>query len=226
MRLAPLVLAGLLAAARPAAAQPEDDACRAGLAHERAGALPRAFVELSRCSQAGESSAALARVKKKLAAGKFAPVSFSVTPAQAVLRIAPFTDGGPLREPHTLWLPFGTHGYVASAPGRSEVRGEIVVDSTARIHLQIQLAPLAHARPPRAVDFEADGPGVDAPIVVADPKPKKLPSLIPRRFRGGLDGEHGSGAAAGARSARRGRAAPGAAHRPARSWPWILTWGL
>ncbi len=237
-------LAALLAAAGPATAQPASaspsapdaslgDPCRAGLAHERSKALPRAFLELSRC---GSESAALARVKKRLEAGRYAPVSFSLTPAQAELRIAPLTDGAPLRDPHVLWLPFGKHTWVASAPGHSEVRGEIVVDSPARIHLQVALDPLEHARPPRAVDFEADGPAVDEPIVVADPKPKKLPSLIPKRFRGGLDPEGGSGArgdrppaatgraAAGAR--RSGRGPGGPAGRPPRGWPWILTWGL
>ena len=205
----------------PAAAPAGDDVCRAGVAHERSGALPRAYLELSRCPAADpEASAALGRVKKKLAAGKFAPVSFSLTPAEAEVRIAPFTDGAPLRDPHTLWLPYGRHSYRASAPGHAEVRGEIVVDSPARIHLQVALEPLAHARAPRAVDFEADGPAVDEPIVVADPRPKKFRSLIPRRFRGGLDGEHGE--------ARRDR--PGSrrasARRSGSPWPWILTRGL
>ena len=252
MRLAPL-LAGLLAAAgpaavqpaaaqpaaaRPAAAQPAaapaasaaapalGDPCRAGLAHERSGALPRAFVELSRCTANAEASAALGRVKKKLAAGKYAPVAFSLTPAQAAVRVAPFTDGAPLREPHALWLPFGTHTYVASASGHSEVRGVVVVDSPARILLQVELEPLEHARPPRAVDFEADGPAVDEPIVVADPRPKKHRSLIPERFRGGLDDEHGSRPRGEVPSARRGQPAARASRRPDFSWPWILTWGM
>jgi len=212
------------AAPAPAASPPAlGDSCRAGLAHERAGALPRAFIELTRCTagEAGaEAAAALGRVKKKLAAGKYAPVSFSLTPVEAELRIAPFTDGAPLRDPHTLWLPFGTYTYVATAPGHGEVRGEILVDSPARIHLQVALEPMRRARPPRAVDFEADGPAVDEPIVVADPRPKKLPSLIPKRFRGGLDGEHSEGA-------RRARpAARDTRRRPERAWPWILTRGL
>ena len=223
-------LAAFLAPAGRAHAQPSSpsavslgDACRAGLAHERSGALPRAFLELARCAApGGDAAAALARVKKKLAAGNFAPVAFSVTPAQAELRIAPFTDGAPLRDPHTLWLPFGKHTYVASAPGHTEVRGEVVVDSPARILLQVELAPLAHARRPRAVDFEADGPAVDEPIVVADPKPKKLPSLIPKRFRGGLDPQDGSGARSGRPAGSSGRHAA----RRSRSWPWILTRGL
>jgi hypothetical protein len=225
-------LAAFLAPAGPASAQPASpspsdaslgDACRAGLAHERSGALPRAFLELSRCAApAGDAAAALARVKKKLAAGKYAPVAFSVTPAQAELRIAPFTDGAPLRDPHTLWLPFGTHTYVASAPGHAELRAEVVVDSTARILLQVQLAPLVHARRPRAVDFEAEGPAVDEPIVVADPKPKKLPSLIPKRFRGGLDPEDGSSVRGGRPAGSSGQHAA----RRSRSWPWILTRGL
>ena len=227
-----IALAALVAAAPPVASQPAParpsaaDACRAGLAHERSGALPQAFLELSRCLDAGDAAAApadapatLGRVKKKLAAGKFAPVSFSLSPAAAEVRIAPFTDRAPLREPHALWLPFGRYTYFASAPGHLEVRGEIVVDSTARILQQVELAPMKRASAPRAVDFEADGPAVDEPIVVADPRPKKHPSLIPKRFRGGLDGEHGSGA----RSAR----PTATARRPApRAWPWILTWGL
>lgn len=218
LTLGPL-LAGLLGAATPASGQPVlADVCKAGMSHERAGALPRAFVALSRCSSGGEESAALGRVKKKLAAGKYAPVAFSLTPAQAEVRIAPFTDGAPLREPHELWLPFGTHTWVASAPGHTEVRGVVVVDSPARILLQVELEPVTRTRPPRAVDFEADGPGVDQPIVVADPRPKKHRSLIPDRFRGGLDGEHSPGA-------RRGRPAAPAARLPDFSWPWILTWG-
>lgn len=222
-------LAAFLASAGPASAQqaspsPPDaslgDACRAGLSHERSGALPRAFLELSRCAApGGDAAAALARVKRKLAAGKYAPVAFSVTPPEAAIRITPFTDGGPLRDPHTLWLPFGKHTYVASAPGHAELRGEVVVDSTARVLLQVTLAPLVHARRPRAVDFEADGPAVDEPIVVADPKPKKLPSLIPKRFRGGLDPEDSSGL-------RSTRPAGQHAARRSRSWPWILTRGL
>ncbi len=218
-----------LAKAQPAAASPSaappalGDSCRAGLAHERAGALPRAFIELTRCTSGeagGEAAAALGRVKKKLAVGKYAPVSFSLTPVQAELRVAPFTDGAPLRDPHMLWLPFGTYSYVATAPGHGEVRGEIVVDSPARIHLQVALEPMRRARPPRAVDFEAEGPAVDEPIVVADPRPKKLPSLIPKRFRGGLDGNHGEGAQRARPAARDTR------RRSERAWPWILTRGL
>jgi len=226
------VATAALAAAPPVFAQPAtgrpspDDACRAGLAHERAGALPQAFLELSRCSADGaepaptaDASAAFARVKKKLAAGDFAPVSFSLSPSTAEIRIAPFTDRAPLGQPHTLWLPFGRYHYVATAPGHLEVRGEIVVDSTARIHQQVALEPARRAAPPRAVDFESEGPAVDEPIVVADPRPKKHPSLIPKRFRGGLDGEHGS-------ADRSARSTATARRPPARAWPWILTWGL
>ena len=206
--------------ARPAG---DSELCRAGLAHERAGALPRAFVELTRCTArpavAPEATAALARVKKKLAAGDFAPVSFSLRPSIAAIRIAPFTDSAPLAEPHELWLPFGRHTYVASAPGYADMRGEIVVDSTARIHLQVELEAASHASPSRSVDFADEGPSVGEPIVVADPRPKKMPSLIPERFRRGLDPEAGGRRTGGASAAPQPR-------RPAHAWPWILTWGL
>jgi hypothetical protein len=96
------------------------------------------------------------------------------------------------------------------------MRGEIVVDSTARIHLQVELEPMQHTSPPRAVDFETDGPAVDAPIVVNDPRPKKMPSLIPKRFRGGLEGA----------PRRSGAQDTAARRRTANRWPWILTWGL
>jgi hypothetical protein len=233
--LAALFAAAPRALAQPAAAPPAlDDACRAGLAHERAGALPSAFLELSRCAAdaagAGAAdSAALRRVKKKLAAGDYAPVAFSVRPAGTAIRIAPFTDGAPLREPYELWLPFGRHTYAASAPGHGELRGEIVVDSPARILLQIELEPVRRAGGARAVDFEADGPAVDAPIVVADPRPKKLPSLIPERFRRGLGGEPDAAAPSAHPSDSAGgrRPAPPVRRRPrTHRWPWILTWGL
>lgn len=236
-------LAAILSAAGTGAAEPDaardravrapgdPDACRAGLAHERAGALPRAFVELSRCTArepaAAEAAAALARTRKKLAAGDYAPVSFSLQPKSAEVRIAPFTDAGPLVEPYELWLPFGTHVYAASAPGHAAMRGEIVVDSTARIHLQVELDPVVRARPSRSVDFADDGPSVGEPIVVADPRPKKMPSLIPERFRRGLDGDHAAGARGEPSPARvRGRQAPPSAARRKHTWPWILTWGL
>ena len=207
------------------AASPDGELCRAGLSHERAGALPRAFVELTRCtarpSAAAESAAALARVKKRLAGGDFAPVSFSLRPPAAVIRIAPFTDSAPLAEPYELWLPFGKHTYLASAPGYAEMRGEIVVDSTARIHLQVELEKVSRAAPSRSVDFADEGPSVGEPIVVADPKPKKMPSLIPERFRRGLDPDTGA-----RRTAAPARASPTEPRRPTRPWPWILTWGL
>lgn len=211
--------AGTRAASVAASVAP--DLCRAGLAHERAGALPRAFVELSRCTARqpapAEAVAALARVKKKLAAGDYAPVSFSLRPAGAVVRIAPFTDGAPLVEPHQLWLPFGRHPYVASAPGHADLRGEIVVDSPARMHLQVELDAVARAARSRSVDFADEGPSVGEPIVVADPRPKKMPSLIPKRFRGGLEEQ-------GAASAPRSQ--PARTRQAAHHWPWILTWGL
>jgi hypothetical protein len=221
-----IALGALAVAAGAARAQPVApaavDVCSAGLAHERAGALPRAFVELTQCtahpSAAGEAPAALARIKKKLAAGDYAPISFSLRPTTAVVRIAPFTDGAPLRDPHELWLPFGRHTYVASAPGYAEMRGEIVVDSTARMHLQVELEAMSGATPSRSVDFADEGPSVGEPIVVADPKPKKMPSLIPERFRRGLGPD-----AAGRRTAPANAPAP---RRSPHRWPWILTWGL
>ncbi len=228
-----IALAALLVAQGNAAAQPSArataDGCSSGLSHERAGALPRAFVELTRCTAGpaapAEATAALARVKKRLAAGDYAPVSFSIRPPSAEVRIAPFTDGAALADPHELWLPFGRHTYVAGAPGYAEMRGEIVVDSTARIHLQVELEAVSRATPSRSVDFADEGPSVGEPIVVADPKPKKMPSLIPQRFRRGLEAD------AGARSAARsgtGKSTPARTGQSSRRhpWPWILTWGL
>ncbi len=221
---AALVAAPGAASAQPAAARAASalDACSAGLAHERTGALPRAFVELTRCmarkEAAAEATSALARVKKKLASGDYAPVSFSLRPPGAAVRIAPFTDLAPLTEPYELWLPFGKHSYVASAPGHAEMRGEILVDSSARIHLQVELEAVSRATPSRSVDFADEGPTVGEPIVVADPKPKKMPSLIPERFRRGLGPQPGASApSTGARIRP---------SRPAHHWPWILTWGL
>jgi len=101
------------------------------------------------------------------------------------------------------------------------MRGEILVDSTARILLQVELEPVSRATPSRSVDFADEGPSVGEPIVVADPKPKKMPSLIPQRFRGGLEAD--AGARGAARSGTAGRTP---SHRRAHGWPWILTWGL
>jgi hypothetical protein len=230
-----IALVALPAAPAAGRAQPaerpagEGDACRAGLAHERAGALPRAFVELTRCTAhppaAPDAAAALARVKKKLAAGDYAPVSFSLRPPGAAVRIAPFTDSAPLADPYELWLPFGRHTYVASAPGHTEMRGEIVVDSTARMLVQVELDAVSRTAPSRSVDFADEGPSVGEPIVVADPKPKKMPSLIPERFRRGLGPDAGGGRSAAPAGASAAPTRP-RARQPTHRWPWILTWGL
>jgi hypothetical protein len=213
-----LLIAALALTGAAGAARADRDPCRAGLDLERRGALPRAYVELDRCVRAGDAGAeaALRRVKKKLADGKFAPVSFSVQPPAAELRIAPFSDGGPLREPFGLWLPFGRHRYHATAPGHLEARGEIVVDSTARVHLQIELPPVHTGQAAKAIDFEAEGPAVDEPIIVADPRPKKHESLIPKRFRGGLKGAPGTSDRPRAPAASPANPRPS----PRRRWPW------
>src|SRR5687768_13532335 len=101
--VATAVVLAMLAIAAPGAAQPAaGDACTTGLARERAGALPGAFIALERClargaPSRGDAEEALRRVKKRLAAGDYAPVSFSLQPASAEVRIAPFTESERLR---------------------------------------------------------------------------------------------------------------------------------
>ena len=224
-----LVAAGA-AAAQPAGGAPEQpagrapDPCALGLTHEKAGALVRAHLALSRCladrSSPGDrqaaARAALRRVRGALEDGDHAPVAFSVKPPKAVLHVPPFTADAPLAAPHEIWLPPGTHRYTASAPGHDEIAGTITVGGRERILLAITLRrtrPAGTGAPssPTSIDFGEDGPAVDEPIIAPDPRPKKHESLLPDRFRRGLD----------ARGPR--RAAPPRRHR---TWPWTITGGL
>ncbi|HLU64677.1 MAG TPA: hypothetical protein VKZ63_00285 [Kofleriaceae bacterium] len=204
------------AAAPPGALAGPDDPCSAGLAHERAGDLPRAHLALQRClASAGEAApaeaqAARARVVRGLAASDHAPVSFSVKPAGVALRIPPFTSDAPLGEPYVIWLPPGRHAFTASAPGYQDLTGTIEITGRERLLLTVALEPLPDAPSSTTVDFGEDGPAVDDAIVTPDPRPKKHKTLIPERFRRGLTARPGAGPRARRRAYR---------------WPTFFWWG-
>lgn len=210
------------------------DPCTAGAAAERAGQLPLAQLRLTRCAAGGDDAAsaaapALARVAKRLADGNYAPVSFSIQPATAELRLAGALADEPIGDPFEVWLSFGTHRYTVTAPGHEKLEGQVVVNSRDR-----QLVPVRLAVAPRTgsgiaeVDFGEDGPAVDSPIVQPDPRPKKHKTLIPKRWLGS-DPSAGiafDGDADGTGATRRARARPVRPRAGRRALPWTLTWGL
>jgi hypothetical protein len=220
-----VVLAITCGLSRAAAADP----CTAGADAERAGKLPLAQVLLGRCAAgtgAGASGAttALTRVSRQLAAGDYAPVVFSIEPVTAELRIAGPLADEPIAEPFEVWLPFGTHAYAVTAPGRDPVRGQVVVDGRDRQLIPVRLPITATPGGSIAeVDFGEDGPAVDSPIVQPDPRPKKHRSLIPKRWLGSDPSAGVVFDSGGTRRAPR-RARP-PRPRP-RALPWTLTWGL
>ena len=213
----------MLAATGGAAAQPAGQAadfCALGLAHEKAGLMVRAHLALSRClagratpaDRQAAARAALRRVRAALEDGDHAPVAFSVKPPGAVLHIQPYTSDAPLAAPHEIWLPPGTHRYTVSAPGHDDLAGAITVGGRERILLPVTLRPTAPAGTgSSSIDFGEDGPAVDEPIITPDPRPKKHESLLPERFRRGLE----------ARGPQRARQP-----RRHRTWPWTITGGL
>lgn len=195
--------AGPSAMAAPSAASPLPDVelrCALGVLHAHAGELSRAQLHLAACEQptvcaplrerGARAQAAVARALR--ASSALSPLDLGTTPPGWVVTVEEFPESLVVT-PHTLWLPAGPHrlrfaatAAALAAGGPDVIARPITTERHARAAVFVE-APVAVRKEPGTgkVSFEEDV--VREPQQTTRPPPEKHRSLLPARYRRGLE---------------------------------------
>ncbi|MBT8491932.1 MAG: hypothetical protein KJO07_02635 [Deltaproteobacteria bacterium] len=172
-----------------AARLPEPDGqCARGVVNARVGPPARAFAQLISCDRVSAELEPWVRrarrdLDKKLARGRFAPVSVVLEPKAAVVDISSSSFSGlRLVGPELLWLHYGKHTLTASADGFQQASTVVVVDDRSRQTVVLQLAEkrAASAVTSGSVDFSDEAAA--EPQATGNLKKIKRKSLLPDRY--------------------------------------------
>lgn len=164
--------------------------CNVGVAYYKANDLPRAAFYLDQCRALGAQLDAafldnvdkvLAAVRRVLAAGDFAPVTFVVDPqtAAATIEASPFDE--PIIGQRSVWVPFGTYRVHVHQDGYVDHDEPLHVSDRAPVTLHIQLAKPA-VEPPKLEPPKPEPPKPIAPPPVPAPAitahhPSRVPAI-------------------------------------------------
>lgn len=174
----------------------------------------RAMLYLDRCLRATPDASIrqqMSALKKKFRKAKLAPVSLSLSPADATATVDAIYDAEDvLLTDEDLWLPMGNYRIEVSAADYQTATFAVVVDSLDRMLLPLSLEKSA-AIENTEIDL-GDEPGSELGSVstAADPRPKKFKPILPKRYQRAPDPT---------------LVPEEADHAGHRVWPWIATAG-
>ncbi len=150
--------------------------CNIGLAWSLAERWVAARLALIRCRQRAISElpawvdVRTKEVDERLQTGDFVPVALVATPEDAVVRV----DGLPkevFRVPSTVWVGFGQHRFVISAPGHRTEERTLVLKTRTPVRLAVELSLEPPVPPPIAPEPAPE------PEVTAAPPPTEVVTL-------------------------------------------------
>jgi hypothetical protein len=153
--------------------------CNVGIAYWKARDLPRAQLFLDVCSaRASHLDEAFVKsvrdvldaVEQKLREGDFAPVNVTVDPPGAQVAVSSFAPDDTFVGSRTIWLPFGTHELIATAPGHDDARTTVEVQAHTALDAKLVL-PETPPPPPRVIHTPPK-------IVVERTAPSRIPAYI------------------------------------------------
>jgi len=173
-----VTIAALASVARARADDAPCERARRALKHQD---LVRASIAAADCRDA----AVRASIDGAAGAAGWSPVEIETVPAGATVTVEPALDT-PFTAPRTVWLPPGRHEVRGLVDGQPVVSALAIARGGKRtlVHLDVRVETVT----PRngSVDFEEQGGGE----VASGPPPKvELPSLLPERYRRGVDAE-------------------------------------
>lgn len=188
------------AAVSPATPLPDVELrCALGVLHAHAGELSRAQLHLAACEQPAvceplreRGARAQSAVARALRASTLSPLDLGTTPSGWVVTVEEFPDSL-IVTPHTMWLPAGPHrlrfaatAKALAAGGPDVIARQVTTERHARAAVFVE-APVVVRKEPGTgkVSFEEDA--VREPQQTTRPPPEKHRSMLPARYRRGLD---------------------------------------